>query len=848
LDTSAGNSVLDTATLGEGTPGFNLLNSWNVFTYGAPQGPQVGDFNGDGILDIASAGDSSVTILLGNGDGTFTAKSILGNCGVADAMAVADFNGDGIPDMAVTCPPSSAVNIYLGNGDGTFTLKSSPATGNWPNGVAVADFNDDGIPDLAVANAPCCGYPYTPYLTILVGNGDGTFTAAPNAPAPSEAWDVKVGDFNGDGIPDLVFSNQYGSDNSIVILLGNGDGTFTAAPSVATGNGNNDVHVGDFNGDGKEDMALIYADGGNTILKMMMGNGDGTFTAAPGGPITFPYSANIDQGDFNGDGVLDLYVMDFSDETVTLMLGNGDGTFTTTASIPTPLSQFAAYKVGDFNGDGISDIVFNGHPTANTTVAVLLTQMAKTATATASGISVGGASGTHQVEASYPGDSLHASSVSGTTPLQANGPAVSISATSLSFGSEPVGAMTASQSVTLTNSGDATLDITSIVVGGANPSSYGFANSCASVLAAGANCIIHGHFAPTTSGSLPATITIVDSASNSPQTIALSGTGVNAPPITSLSATGLSFGTVSVGGTSASQTVTLTNTGGAPLLIGSITVTGANASSFVFASSCGTTLAAGANCVIHGHLAPTSTGAMTAAVTITDNAAGSPQSVALTGTGTTSTTVSLSATSLAFGNEPAGSLSASQSVTLRNTSSSTVTISSIAVTGSNAGQYGFANSCGTSLAAGANCTIHGHFAPQQTGSLPATITITDNVAGSPQSISLTGTGTTPNPVTLSATSLSFGTEPVGDMTASQTVTMTNSGSATLNITSITVTGANATSFDFANSCGTTLAAGANCIIHGHFAPTTTGSLPATIKITDNATNSPQTIALSGTGQ
>jgi sugar lactone lactonase YvrE len=422
-------------------------------------------------------------------------------------------------------------------------------------------------------------------------------------------------------------------------------------------------------------------------------------------------------------------------------------------------------------------------------------------------------------------------------------PAVSLSAASLSYGTQAVGATSAPQTVNLTNTGNGTLTISSIAVTGAGGPSFGFANSCGTTLAAGASCIIHGHFEPTTTGALTAAVTITDNAAGSPQTIALSGTGVVGSRGVSLSAASLSYGTVSVGGTSLSQSVTLTNTGDLPLLVGSIAVTGANASSFVFASSCGTTLAAGANCVIHGHFAPTSTGALSAAVTITDNAAGSPQSVALTGTGTTSTTVSLSATSVAFGNELAGSLSASQSVTLRNTSSSTVTISSIAVTGANASSFVFASSCGSIMAVGANCTIHGHFAPTAAGAVTAAVTITDNATGSPQSIALTGTGT----VSLSATSLSFGNQAVGTSSASQSVTLTNTGSATLRINSITVTGTDASAFVFANSCGTSLAAGANCTIHGHFAPTTTGAVTAAITISDTTTNSLQSIALTGTG-
>jgi len=192
-------------------------------------------------------------------------------------------------------------------------------------------------------------------------------------------------------------------------------------------------------------------------------------------------------------------------------------------------------------------------------------------------------------------------------------------------------------------------------------------------------------------------------------------------------------------------------------------------------------------------------------------------------------------------------MSGSAVVTLTNSGTAALSITGISVTGANASSFVFANTCGTSLAAGANCTIHGHFGPLVAGALTAAITIADNAAGSPQSISLSGTGIAAPIVSLTATKLSFGTEKVGVMSGSQTVTLTNTGGATLSITSISLTGANASSFVFANSCGATLAAGANCTIHGHFTPTLTGALTAAITIADNAAGSPQTITLSGTG-
>ncbi|MGD0730849.1 MAG: choice-of-anchor D domain-containing protein [Terracidiphilus sp.] len=427
------------------------------------------------------------------------------------------------------------------------------------------------------------------------------------------------------------------------------------------------------------------------------------------------------------------------------------------------------------------------------------------------------------------------------------GPTVSLSCTNLSYGGQELGSASASQSVTLTNTSGLVLTISSIAVTGADASSFVFGSTCGSSVAAGASCSIHGHFAPTVAGALSATIIITDNAAGSPQSIALSGTGVTEPTV-SLSSTGLSYGNQEVGTASASQSVTFTNTGSSTLTISNFAVTGADASSFAFGSTCGTSVAGGASCIIHGHFAPTVPGALSAAITITDNAGDSPQSIALSGTGVTAPTASLSSTSVSYGNQEVKTAGASQSVTLTNTGGSTLTISSVAVTGADASSFVFGSTCGSSVAAGASCLIHGHFAPLGSGPRSAKVTITDNATSSTQSISLSGTGVSPPTVSLSSTSLSFGNQKVGTASGSQSVTLTNTGSSPLAITSVAVTGADASSFVFGSYCGSSVAAGASCLIHGHFAPTVKGLLTATVTITGNASGSPQSIVLTGTGE
>jgi hypothetical protein len=206
--------------------------------------------------------------------------------------------------------------------------------------------------------------------------------------------------------------------------------------------------------------------------------------------------------------------------------------------------------------------------------------------------------------------------------------------------------------------------------------------------------------------------------------------------------------------------------------------------------------------------------------------------------------VSLSAASLAFANQSLGTPSAAQTLTLTNTGSGALTLASITASG----DFTQTNNCGTSVAAGANCSISVIFTPSASGARTAALSIADNASGSPQTVSLSGTGTsTTAAVSLSPTSLAFGNQPVQMTSSSQTVTLTNTGTAALSITSLATTGANASDFAEVNTCGSPVAAGANCTIAVWFNPAAGGTRTAALSIADNASGSPQTVSLSGTG-
>ena len=258
LDSSNNTFVLGETALVAGTPSLNWINSQTPGAGNVPNSVAVGDFNGDGIPDLAVANwyGNTVTILLGNGNGTFTATAVSPPVGSPTSVAVGDFNGDGKADLAVTSGNDSYVAIFLGNGDGTFTYKAAVQTGNLPWFVTVGDFNGDGIADLAVADNG------NNTVTILLGNGDGTFAVAASPEAGEAPDSIAVGDFNGDGRMDLaVTSSGFSTDNwagAVTILLGNGDGTFTKGAVIlaAVGHVTNAVTVGDFSGDGKPDLAV----------------------------------------------------------------------------------------------------------------------------------------------------------------------------------------------------------------------------------------------------------------------------------------------------------------------------------------------------------------------------------------------------------------------------------------------------------------------------------------------------------------------------------------------------------------------------------------------------------------
>jgi hypothetical protein len=513
---------------------------------------------------------------------------------------------------------------------------------------------------------------------ILLGNGDGTFGSPTYNTVGSAPSSVVTGDFNRDGIVDLAVQNQNSS--SVSILLGKGDGTFQAAKSVAIDGSFGRLGAGDFNGDGKLDLAAT--NGLDGTISVLLGNGDGSFQTHVDyavGPGPIPMTV----GDVNGDGILDLVAAnDIHASTFEVLLGNGDGTFQAAVTHPT-IGDPESLVLADFNGDGQLDLAILSEG-GNPGIAIL----------------PGNGDGTFGTPMTYSaqcGNSLDdctaaAADINGDGKLDLivrNSPANTVQV--------------------LLGNGDGTFQTPVSFDTGGDPEQ-----------------VVVGDF----NGDGRLDLAVANFSTNSISVLMQQTPG----PAVTLSPTVLNFGDQLVRSASPFQRVTLTNSGTEALDISSV----AASTGFEQATTCGATLSAGKHCLINVDFFPGGVGRKTGALTITDNATGGTQTVALSGV---ATVLALSTTALNFGSQAVGTTSAPLTVTLTNHSAvRAVAINKVLIKGGNFLSFAQTNTCGSSVAAGARCTFSVTFDPKNAGQRDSILYIWDEGGATPQTVTLSGNG------------------------------------------------------------------------------------------------------------
>ena len=384
---------------------------------------------------------------------------------------------------------------------------------------------------------------------------------------------IGVGDFNRDGKLDVATAGEFGTQRYINILLGNGDGTFHKGAHYPGEGLPASIAVADFNADGKLDLAIANSQG--IGVRVWMGNGDGTFRR--GADYQTAFASWVVAADLNGDGKIDLAAANFLFSSgASVFLGNGDGTFQTGTFYPAA-DEPRSLAVGDFNGDGKPDLTLTDY--LRDDVVVLLN--------------------------------------TGTVSFSPTKP--------LTFPAQLVHTSSRQQTVTLKNEAATELTISSISASGPFQAN----STCGKSVATGATCDLQVTFEPDLKGEADGLITIRDSASSKPQVIQVSGAGT----LIGLSPRRLSFGEQEVGSTSDPLMVTVKNHGNAPVTVGSIATDGPNASNFTQTNNCSTQLSPGSSCEIRIEFKPNKSGERNATLNVGDNGGGSPQMVSLTGIG-----------------------------------------------------------------------------------------------------------------------------------------------------------------------------------------------------------------------
>jgi len=440
-------------------------------------------------------------------------------------------------------------------------------------------------------------------------------------------------------------------------------------------------------------------------------------------------------------------------------------------------------------------------------------------------------------------------------PTVTAAPAAAVNPASLSFAATTIGQAASPLATTLSNTGNAALTVGTLSFAGAAAGDYAISGgTCANgtSLAAGASCTVQVGFTPSAAGARGASLVIAHNATGGSSTVALSGTGnAVAQPTIALSANAIDFGALVAGTASPAKSVTVSNTGQATLTFSSIAIGGANAGVFTLGGNCSTAtpIPAGGSCTATVTANASVNGAFSGNLALASNASNGAVSVPLTGTvAAAAPAVTASPSAVAFGTQTIGAPAATQAVTLANKGNVALALNGIAVSGASTVAIA-SNTCGTSLAVGASCTVTLAFAPTTAGTAAATLAVTSNAA--PLQVTISGTGTTApaaKPTLSEAGPVAFADTQVGKSAAPHTITLSNGGSAALKIASLVLDGAQASDFELKGTCATnaSVAASSSCTIDIGFKPTAAGQRAGTLVLMTDAGNQ-FTVALGGTG-
>jgi hypothetical protein len=412
-------------------------------------------------------------------------------------------------------------------------------------------------------------------------------------------------------------------------------------------------------------------------------------------------------------------------------------------------------------------------------------------------------------------------------------PGIAISPTTVTYSNQPVGTISTSVTVTVTNTGNAPLNVSTVTTTG----DFMETDNCAgATIVQGATCSVQVSFAPTAVGSRMGLLTVYGNVAGGQATTSLAGTGTAAAAIV-LTPLALNFPTTSAGATTAIENLTISNTGGTVATLQTPTISG---SFQISANTCGSSLAAGVGCTLSIVFMPTSAGTLTGTVTVVDSVG--TQVASLSGVATNPATDTLSPTALSFAPQQLSTASTAQQVMLINAGDVALTLIAAQIS---SGDFTVVNGCGNSLNAHSSCAMSVSYVPRSVGAETGVLTVTDQFRS--QTVTLTGMGLAPPGVSLSPVGgLSFGAVGLGLSGTAQTITLTNNGGVTLAVTSIAASG------DFAllaggNTCGVSVSPGAVCTVQVVFTPTATGMRTGTVTFSDNAASSPQIMQLTGTG-